>query len=805
MLDNSSSDRLLVAECVLDERPAVVTPPPQEKKTKKSRDIWVSEKTFRMAAIGAVLGFGNIMQFPAHIYESGGGIWIFPYLLCTMFVGIPMIILETLLGQIVRKNPVDTLGVIHPALKGLGYLSITVAFLISCYYAMYTAYAAVYVVESLGGTMDWSWENDKSDPCEIGYYSQHHFYMILGIHDEDCNEVQMDRLTSPALYLVIGVIFTMSLVFACTFQGIERLSKIVYMTVLFPVILLFVLMCQCLTLEGGMDGVRTFFMEWDLKDLNNGVRWAETVKDVFFSLSICCGIFMSYGSYIPSKEKRPVIGNAIEIGFVNVAVNLVSAVVVFAPLGHASLKSQITVKQYIETYGVSGPNLLFASLPRALSYIETNPSYFATTALYSVFFLLGLQSLIAGVEPLISFLCARFKRKYSRPQISAGVCIVAVGIGCILSSPQGFYFGVDAFSYFLKTWGLLSIGLAQVIIAGWVVGFEDACERINKGSVSIFVGTYFVACIVSIVVFFTTGTSFRGGAWNSWDVNGSETSLNGEDHTYDPYTIGFEAFLGVIIWQFIMCVGWGCSYYCSKLEFRAWLHACLDYGIQDFVDVLKDLSGQPTNSQASEKHPVPKHSSVWLFMWKYIIKFCLPYLFMILLGDAFRRDIGWWNTTSNGPGKSVENGDIVRTYPEIFVAMSAGVLGVLIVCAAIHMLLPLCFTKTAKITTHHNLRWKEAIAVYCYKAMGVDLFNSESRLSNSTSLLSWTAHTGHLSNWSYNPADKMSMMSMMSTAMSSNPIAKTSKCPRMRGNVNNMTSNSTVNSNYTDGVDGDII
>jgi hypothetical protein len=164
-----------------------------------------------------------------------------------------------------------------------------------------------------------------------------------------------------------------------------------------------------------------------------------------------------------------------------------------------------------------------------------------------------------------------------------------------------------------------------------------------------------------------------------------------------------------------------------------------------------------------------------------------------LLADAFRRDIGWWNTTFNGPGKSVENGDIVRTYPEMFVAISAGVLGVLIACAAIHMLLPLCFTKTAKITTHHNLRWKEAIAVYSYKAMGVDLFSSESGLSNSTSLLSYSAHTGHLSNWSYNPADKM---------MTSNPIAKSNKISSSFNNMK-MTSNCTVDSN--DIADGDSI
>jgi SNF family Na+-dependent transporter len=756
--EDSASDRLLLSGPT--EMPRLHCPPTVEQPKKKK---WISGRAFQMVALGSVVGFGNIMHFPAHIYESGGAIWILPCAICTIFVGIPMITLETVLGQIVRKNAVDALGLIHPALRWLGYLSITLAFLITCYYAMYVAYAAIYIVESMRDSSSWDYKRDASDPCESNYYAHYFFYQFIGVYDDGCNQVDMETLSVPVAYVVLAVACTFIVVYGCTACGIDRLSKITYVTVLLPLALLVMLMVQLFSLHGAFRGLNAIFGEWDLRSLNNGVKWAETVKEVLFSLSVCCGIFMTYGSYDTSKHS--IVGTAAKIGCANFVANLVCAVIVFAPLGHASLKLGTSVEQYIEDYGVRGHDLMFASLPRAMSAMETGTSRFSPFVLYLSFFLLGLQSVIAGLEPLISLLHERYKKRYNRPQICAAVCVVAFGVGCIFSTPQGFYFAVDAFSYFLRTWGLLTIGLAQVVVAGWVVGFKDACDKTTPRSVYVFAATYFAACTLSIIIFFSTGAFFRGGVWKKWyDSNGSGTKLgnDGEDVGYDPHAVGFEALLGTFAWLAVVCVGWGYSFYCSKTNWRVWLNVCVEYGIQDFVDVLYDLSGHPNNLMVSKKVPTPRCLTAWLCTWRYIIKFVLPYVFMILLGDAIRRDISWWNVAAIGPGKSISNGEFLRDYPESFVVVAAVLVGGLIACTIMCMVVSLRFQRYGKTATHRSLRWKEAIAAYNLKSLGIDLFSSTGLDSSELGL---SSHC--IENWSYNPANNKTSLasgSLYSTA-----------------------------------------
>ncbi|MDD2498836.1 MAG: sodium-dependent transporter, partial [Desulfitobacteriaceae bacterium] len=46
------------------------------------------------ATLGSALVLGNIWKFPYLVGENGGGAFLFIYLLCVIFVGIPVMICE---------------------------------------------------------------------------------------------------------------------------------------------------------------------------------------------------------------------------------------------------------------------------------------------------------------------------------------------------------------------------------------------------------------------------------------------------------------------------------------------------------------------------------------------------------------------------------------------------------------------------------------------------------------------------------------------------------------------------------------
>ena len=68
---------------------------------------WHSNGAFVCAALGA--GFGSFFRLPIVIQHYGAANFLYPYLLCMLVVGIPVLILEVALGQIYHKGCLHTL------------------------------------------------------------------------------------------------------------------------------------------------------------------------------------------------------------------------------------------------------------------------------------------------------------------------------------------------------------------------------------------------------------------------------------------------------------------------------------------------------------------------------------------------------------------------------------------------------------------------------------------------------------------------------------------------------------------------
>ena len=55
------------------------------------RENWGSRFGFIMATAGFAIGMGNIWRFPYIVGESGGGAFIFVYLILTAIIGNPLL------------------------------------------------------------------------------------------------------------------------------------------------------------------------------------------------------------------------------------------------------------------------------------------------------------------------------------------------------------------------------------------------------------------------------------------------------------------------------------------------------------------------------------------------------------------------------------------------------------------------------------------------------------------------------------------------------------------------------------------
>jgi len=65
-----------------------------------------------LACIGYAVGFGNIWRFPYMAYTMGGAAFLIPYFISLFFIAMPMYMIETLFGQLIRTKLNERYGTI---------------------------------------------------------------------------------------------------------------------------------------------------------------------------------------------------------------------------------------------------------------------------------------------------------------------------------------------------------------------------------------------------------------------------------------------------------------------------------------------------------------------------------------------------------------------------------------------------------------------------------------------------------------------------------------------------------------------
>jgi NSS family neurotransmitter:Na+ symporter len=84
------------------------------------RDGFTSTFGVLVATLGSAVGLGNIWKFPSLTGTNGGAGFLLVYLLATLLVGLPVMIVETMLGRAARANAITTFDRVAPPASGGG-------------------------------------------------------------------------------------------------------------------------------------------------------------------------------------------------------------------------------------------------------------------------------------------------------------------------------------------------------------------------------------------------------------------------------------------------------------------------------------------------------------------------------------------------------------------------------------------------------------------------------------------------------------------------------------------------------------
>ena len=75
------------------------------KEHNEKRSSFSGRLGFVLSAAGASVGLGNIWRFPYLAAKYGGGIFLLIYIILALTFGYTMIVAETSIGRMTKKNP----------------------------------------------------------------------------------------------------------------------------------------------------------------------------------------------------------------------------------------------------------------------------------------------------------------------------------------------------------------------------------------------------------------------------------------------------------------------------------------------------------------------------------------------------------------------------------------------------------------------------------------------------------------------------------------------------------------------------
>ena len=409
-----------------------------------NRDQFASKIGFILAAAGSAIGLGAIWKFPYMAGTNGGSVFILLFILCTLLIGLPILIAEFMIGRRGQADAVTSFKKQAPGTPWFltGWLGFIFSSIILSFYSVVGGWILIYIWKSI--TFDLT-----SDNPEI--YSQ-----LFGTMTAN----PWQAVIAQGLFMVLVI----AIISFGVKKGIERASKWM-MPLLF--VFFIVLAIRSVTLDGAIDGLKFMFVpDWSLL---TGQTFLMALGMAFFSLSVGVAAMMTYASYLDKKVN--LVSSAMNVAWMNIGISILAGLVIFPAVFSLGFEPS------------SGPGRVFIILPAVFQQIPLGSFWMI------IFFVLLLfatvTSAIAMLEIAVATVMGPKNEKRTKFAWLCGLGIFIVGI------PSALSFGVlsditimgksifDFADYFTSNVGMPLGALLVSIFAGYKLSREQQQLELN--------------------------------------------------------------------------------------------------------------------------------------------------------------------------------------------------------------------------------------------------------------------------------------------------------------------------------------
>jgi NSS family neurotransmitter:Na+ symporter len=415
--------------------------------TTAHRGTWGSKAGFILAAAGSAVGLGNIWGFPTQVGQGGGAVFVLIYLACVLFICLPIMVAELVIGRRAQLDPVGSFSLIRPGSNWwlVGVLGVLAGAGILSFYSVIAGWSLAYI---------WFTASGAVTPDAVGA-----FFGDFTANGPLSIGLTLVVLGATAAVLVGGVQ-----------SGIERVTK-----VMMPALigLLLILAIRAATLPGAAAGL-TYYLKPDFSRILDPAVINAALGQAFFSLSLGMGAMLTYGSYLSKRES--IVTAACWVVALDTGMALLAGFIIFP--------SGFSIEGFDPSAG--GPGLIFAVLPRLFATLPGGQLVGA--AFFILLTMAALTSTISLLEvPVAHFIDVhKWTRRKAVLLVTTGVFLLAMpsalgngAVGALGNLPG---LGVDFMTMMGTVWNDFALpigGLLTAVFVGWVWRVDQAIEEVE--------------------------------------------------------------------------------------------------------------------------------------------------------------------------------------------------------------------------------------------------------------------------------------------------------------------------------------
>ncbi|KAK0134386.1 Sodium- and chloride-dependent GABA transporter 2 [Merluccius polli] len=479
----------------------------EQRKTKESdgkpRGKWANKTEYLLVVAGNVVGLGNVWRFPYLCYKNGGGTFLVPYTMFAVLCGIPLFLMESVIGQYTQEGVVTCWRKLCPLAQGIGYGFLVIK-LYDFTYIVIQAWVLLYLIFSFRAQIPWancgqSWNTDNCVDLEqsnmtvgnltnttsaaIEFWERRALSISGGI--EELGSVRWD--------LALCLLACWTFCYFTIWKGVRSSGKVVYFTAVFPYVMLLVLLIRGVTLPGAWEGIK-YYLYPDLKHLAGfevehcmetmciaqclicflgtiqydcyDKVWVEAGSQIFLSYSLASGTLIVLGSY--NEYNNNCYKDTFLLCLLNSGTSFVAGFVVFSILGFMAERKGVPVDMVAD----SGPSLAFIAYPQATALMPL--PQFWTSCFFLMLILLSVDTHFVTVECFVTSVSDLFPKHFQAPRRSEIfvllICIASYLIQLILVSEGGIYIFQLIDYYGCNRMCIDIMAVCQCLTVGWIFG-----------------------------------------------------------------------------------------------------------------------------------------------------------------------------------------------------------------------------------------------------------------------------------------------------------------------------------------------